>query len=361
MKSEFQQRATQKAETDRPNLTGIPTQMKLNFEQHSGISFDDVRVHYGSDRPAQLRALAYTQGRHVYIGPGQERHLGHELGHVIQQKLGQVAPTGRVGGLPLNDDRRLEAEADRLAGLADRRAPDLEPPVQRAAADPSGEQGVVQREVHTTFLNTSYTNANTSELGSAAQEEVLHQFAQILDGKLKDYDHAAILRASLVGDCGIRDPKLDGIDNQAHHIVETNNNPLGQEILRNAGIHPDSSINGVLLPSENHDDRGNASIHKGSHDKMYGICVTIALWNAVVKRWRATDLLIGPDDNNLNKVEPSYIHFDDAPTIIKTLSQIRQMLLEKDVPLNNSADGTYDQGDTPGEQIWNAFRNFKLL
>lgn len=129
MKSEFQQRATQKAETDRPNLTGIPTQMKLNFEQHSGISFDDVRVHYGSDRPAQLRALAYTQGRHVYIGPGQERHLGHELGHIIQQKLGQVAPTGRVGGLPINDDRKLEA--DRLAGLADR-------PDGPGAAGPTG-------------------------------------------------------------------------------------------------------------------------------------------------------------------------------------------------------------------------------
>ena len=139
MGPELQQRILHKAKTDQPNLTGIPTQMKLNFEQHSGMSFDDVRVHYGSDRPAQLRALAYTQGRHVYIGPGQERHLGHELGHVVQQKLGQVAPTGRVEGLPINDDRKLEAEADRLSGLADRRAPGLEPPVQRAAAGPGRE------------------------------------------------------------------------------------------------------------------------------------------------------------------------------------------------------------------------------
>lgn len=31
------------------NVTGIPTQMKLDFEQRSGLSFDDVKVHYNSD------------------------------------------------------------------------------------------------------------------------------------------------------------------------------------------------------------------------------------------------------------------------------------------------------------------------
>jgi hypothetical protein len=46
---------------------------------------DGVRVEYNSDKPAQLGAKAYTQGSRVYIAPGQEKHLGHELGHVIQQ------------------------------------------------------------------------------------------------------------------------------------------------------------------------------------------------------------------------------------------------------------------------------------
>lgn len=68
------------------NLTGIPTQIKRNLESRSGLSFDDVRVHYHSAEPAKIGALAYTRGSQVYIGPGQERHLQHELGHVIQQK-----------------------------------------------------------------------------------------------------------------------------------------------------------------------------------------------------------------------------------------------------------------------------------
>ena len=57
--------AQQKAAVGKPNLTGIPLQMKQSFEQSSGLSFDDVRVHYHSSLLARLRALAYTQGSHV--------------------------------------------------------------------------------------------------------------------------------------------------------------------------------------------------------------------------------------------------------------------------------------------------------
>lgn len=100
--------------TAAPNKTGIPDTMKTRFENLSGFSFDDVRVHYNSDKPAQLQALAYTQGNQVYVAPGQEKHLGHELGHVVQQKQGRVYPTITQNGLPVNDDAALEAEADSL-------------------------------------------------------------------------------------------------------------------------------------------------------------------------------------------------------------------------------------------------------
>lgn len=95
------------------NRTGIPDNVKARFEKRSGYSFDDVRVHYNSERPAQFQALAYTQGQNVYIGPGQERHLGHELGHVVQQMEGRVRPTMNINGQPVNDDVYLEREAER--------------------------------------------------------------------------------------------------------------------------------------------------------------------------------------------------------------------------------------------------------
>ncbi len=117
MEAKLQQQAPQKAQTYKPNLTGIPTQMKLDFERQSGLSFDDVRVHYNSDKPAQLQALAYTQGTQVYVGPGQERHLKHELGHVVQQKTGIVKPTAVVNGISINDSSELEEMADQITSI----------------------------------------------------------------------------------------------------------------------------------------------------------------------------------------------------------------------------------------------------
>lgn len=92
--------------------TGIPSALKSRVENRSGISLDHVQVHYNSPKPALVQAYAYTQGNQVYLGPGQERHLSHELGHVVQQAMGRVRPTGSVAGQPLNDDPSLEREAD---------------------------------------------------------------------------------------------------------------------------------------------------------------------------------------------------------------------------------------------------------
>lgn len=103
---------SEQKKTEKRNNTGIPDNMKKRFETFSKISFDDVRVHYNSEKPARLNALAYTQGTQVYIAPGQDKHLPHELGHVVQQKQGRVKPTGRINGLPVNEDRTLEREAD---------------------------------------------------------------------------------------------------------------------------------------------------------------------------------------------------------------------------------------------------------
>ena len=111
MEQKVVQKAPEQAKKSKPNLTGIPTQMKLDFEQRSGLSFDDVRVHYNSDKPRKIGALAYTQIPQVHIGPGQERHLRHELGHVVQQKQGIVRPTTWFNGLPVNDSTILERNA----------------------------------------------------------------------------------------------------------------------------------------------------------------------------------------------------------------------------------------------------------
>ncbi|SEL37770.1 protein of unknown function [Roseateles sp. YR242] len=102
------------------NLTGMPDQLKSGLESMSGMDLSDVRVHANSSQPAQLNALAYAQGNDIHLAPGQEQHLPHEAWHVVQQRQGRVAPTMEVGGVPVNDDHGLEAEADRMGDMASR-------------------------------------------------------------------------------------------------------------------------------------------------------------------------------------------------------------------------------------------------
>lgn len=101
------------------NKTGIPDGLKAGMESVSGMSLNDVSVHRNSDKPAQLQAHAYAQGTDVHLAPGQEKHLPHELGHVVQQKQGRVAPTVQLKGqVPVNDSPSLEKEADMLGAKA---------------------------------------------------------------------------------------------------------------------------------------------------------------------------------------------------------------------------------------------------
>ena len=95
-----------------PNRTGLPDQMKTNLETMSGFDMSDVRVHYNSPKPAAIGALAYTQGNQIHMGPGQNKHLGHEAWHVAQQKQGRVKATTQFKGMQGNDDAGLEREAD---------------------------------------------------------------------------------------------------------------------------------------------------------------------------------------------------------------------------------------------------------
>lgn len=106
------------APVQKKNETGMPDNLKAGIEDLSGFAMDDVRVHYNSDKPATVQALAYTQGTDIHVAPGQEQHLPHEAWHVAQQMAGRVEPTTEIGGLPVNDNPALEHEADVMGAKA---------------------------------------------------------------------------------------------------------------------------------------------------------------------------------------------------------------------------------------------------
>jgi Domain of unknown function (DUF4157) len=103
----------------RSNRTGLPDPLKSGIESLSGMALDNVKVHYNSAQPAQLNALAYTQGSDIHVAPGQEQHLPHEAWHVVQQAQGRVKPTIQMkDGVTVNDDQGLEREADVMGAKA---------------------------------------------------------------------------------------------------------------------------------------------------------------------------------------------------------------------------------------------------
>jgi hypothetical protein len=113
--SSQQQNPIQKKE----NNTGLPDNLKTGMENLSGYSMNGVKVHYNSDKPAQLQAHAYAQGTDIHVAPGQEKHLPHEAWHVVQQKQGRVKSTMQMkGSVNVNDDAHLEKEADIMGAKA---------------------------------------------------------------------------------------------------------------------------------------------------------------------------------------------------------------------------------------------------
>lgn len=114
---------SQRHNSDTITSNGIPSDMGARF----GTSFEDVKLHKGSDAAVAARrinAKAFTHGRDIVFGEGQYRPnslegrhlLAHELTHVLQQ----ASSEGRVNTpVSLNSPPRLAAtfESSNAPGL----------------------------------------------------------------------------------------------------------------------------------------------------------------------------------------------------------------------------------------------------
>jgi len=151
-------------ELKRKNTTGLPDHLKAGIETLAGLSLDDVKVHYNSTKPAQLQALAYTQGAEIHVSPGQEHHMPHEVWHVVQQRQGRVQPTMRANGVAINDEQGLEKEAEVMGQKALHVGPTA-PHALESAWQPATSQGhsVVQRRYDFERFST-YAEAKNSTL-----------------------------------------------------------------------------------------------------------------------------------------------------------------------------------------------------
>ncbi len=103
---------------------GLRAQMEKAFD----ADFSGVRLIRGSSAARGLGAEAVTRGERVHLAPGRyapgtfsgKALIGHELAHVVQQRKGVVRATAQAKGVHINQDRGLEAEADRAGERAAR-------------------------------------------------------------------------------------------------------------------------------------------------------------------------------------------------------------------------------------------------
>ena len=104
----------------------LPKGTQQQMEQALGGDFSQVKIHQNSQQAEKVNAQAFTQGSDVHFAPGKynpasnagQELLGHELAHVMQQREGRVQANTTVAGMPVNDNRGLEQEADLLGAKA---------------------------------------------------------------------------------------------------------------------------------------------------------------------------------------------------------------------------------------------------
>jgi hypothetical protein len=117
--------ASMKAAPTSSSPNKMPEHVQQKMESTMNADFSNVNIHVGS-KASSVGALAYTQGNDIHFAQGKfnpntqsgQNLLGHELAHVVQQRAGRVKATTSVNGLPVNDDRSLEKEADVMGAKA---------------------------------------------------------------------------------------------------------------------------------------------------------------------------------------------------------------------------------------------------
>ena len=216
--------------TDTPNNTGLPDTMKSNLETMSGFDMSDVRVHYNSSKPASIGALAYTRGSQIYMGPGQNKHLGHEAWHVVQQKQGRVKGNTQFKGMSGNNNAGLEREADRMGSKA------LNARIPASVSDP-----IKQVNPLSIVQCRSFTN---DELSSIKGVKFVSGGGQLANGKNADLlvnDTKPLQAQDITEALKTAAERYALVAKQAHKIKEEAN-------LNNISAETDDRNNGALNP-----------------------------------------------------------------------------------------------------------------
>jgi len=101
----------------------LSSELYGEIERLFSIDLSQVVFVRNSAKATQLKARAVTIGQEIHFAPNEWNEenesfitlLAHELAHIYQNKQNRVGATNMLGNQPINDDPRMEAEADQAA------------------------------------------------------------------------------------------------------------------------------------------------------------------------------------------------------------------------------------------------------
>lgn len=248
---------------------GMPEDLVNGFKAATGHDLSNVHVHYNSDKPAQVGALAYAQGNDIYLGPGQAQHLDHETAHLVQQREGRVQANAAVNGMAVNNSKSLESEADSLAARAR----------QMKAAPVAGAQaGGYQSKA---LQMRADTRGAVQLKGGVAQMKIDTKFGEWFDDTYSPIDDGSMFGA----DIKLRFKPKDGVNAEVIGLVQqvrskrngVNRFPNGDNFYANRAISSQDAktvdASARILPGDatETDETGIIDQYKDVRHPMYAV------------------------------------------------------------------------------------------
>lgn len=100
---------------------GLPPNVQAQMEGHFKTDLSQLKVKPNSTEANALQAKAFARGSEIHFASGEyqpnttqgKELIGHEVAHTVQQKKGEVKPTGNLNGKAINDNPGLEKAADK--------------------------------------------------------------------------------------------------------------------------------------------------------------------------------------------------------------------------------------------------------
>ncbi|NUR03174.1 MAG: DUF4157 domain-containing protein [Streptomyces sp.] len=234
----------------------LDSRIREKAERGYGMSFGHVRVHSGpvaQQSAVELQARAYTTGSDIVVGPqgADDEVMFHELGHVRQQSLGQVAGTDNGAGVKVShrDDPFEKQASSNGRKMAMGGMPDL--------SSAGSDAGTADRSAHaqTAPAERAQGPIHVARMETARSARTMHRRDR---GELFEIDYYG---ESVIG--RYVGPSARGqeiFDTSQHGRIEVRSRRVLGPRARVGGLHPPGR---VRPEEENFRDRTQISLSDG--------------------------------------------------------------------------------------------------